>query len=84
MQLVTMNMLIQLMVPNELRGRVFSIYLWALQGVAPFGSLLDRLACSILGRACGGIDRRAGIFNINWRFTFDQPGRTTGAGLTSG
>jgi len=40
MQLVTMNMLIQLMVPNELRGRVFSIYLWALQGVAPFGSLL--------------------------------------------
>jgi len=40
MQLVTMNILIQLKVPNELRGRVFSIYLWALQGVAPFGSLL--------------------------------------------
>ncbi len=40
MQLVTMNMLIRLKVPNELRGRVFSIYLWALQGVAPFGSLL--------------------------------------------
>jgi len=39
-QLVTINMLIQLKVPNELRGRVFSIYLWALQGVAPFGSLL--------------------------------------------
>jgi MFS family permease len=39
-QLVAMNTLIQLMVPNELRGRVFSIYLWALQGVAPFGSLL--------------------------------------------
>jgi MFS family permease len=39
-QLVTMNILIQLKVPNELRGRVFSIYLWALQGVAPFGSLL--------------------------------------------
>lgn len=39
-QLVTMNILIQLNVPNELRGRVFSIYLWALQGVAPFGSLL--------------------------------------------
>ena len=39
-QLVTMNTLIQLKVPNELRGRVFSIYLWALQGVAPFGSLL--------------------------------------------
>jgi MFS family permease len=39
-QLATMNTLIQLQVPNALRGRVFSIYLWALQGVAPFGSLL--------------------------------------------
>jgi MFS family permease len=39
-QLVTMNMLIQLQVPNGLRGRVFAMYLWALQGVAPFGSLL--------------------------------------------
>ena len=39
-QLVTTNTLIQLKVPDELRGRVFSIYLWALQGVAPFGSLL--------------------------------------------
>ena len=39
-QLVTINTLIQLKVPNGLRGRVFSVYLWALQGVAPFGSLL--------------------------------------------
>jgi len=39
-QLATMNTLIQLQVPDTLRGRVFSIYLWALQGVAPFGSLL--------------------------------------------
>jgi MFS family permease len=39
-QLVSMNTLIQLVVPNGLRGRVFSVYLWALQGVAPFGSLL--------------------------------------------
>ena len=38
--LVSMNTLIQINVPNELRGRVFSVYLWALQGVAPFGSLL--------------------------------------------
>lgn len=37
--LVTMNTLIQLDVPNELRGRVFSVYFWALQGVAPFGSI---------------------------------------------
>lgn len=39
-QLVTMNTIIQLQVPNELRGRVFAVYLWALQGVAPFGSLV--------------------------------------------
>ncbi len=37
--LATMNTLIQLEVPNQLRGRVFSTYLWALQGVAPFGSI---------------------------------------------
>lgn len=39
-QLATMNTLIQLQIPSGLRGRVFSIYLWALQGIAPFGSLL--------------------------------------------
>jgi MFS family permease len=39
-QLATMNTLVQLQIPNGLRGRVFSIYLWALQGIAPFGSLL--------------------------------------------
>jgi MFS family permease len=39
-QLVAMNTLIQIKVPDGLRGRVFSVYLWALQGVAPFGSLL--------------------------------------------
>ena len=39
-QLVSMNTLIQIAVPDGLRGRVFSVYLWGLQGVAPFGSLL--------------------------------------------
>lgn len=39
-QLVTMNTIIQTGVPNGLRGRVFSIYFWALQGVAPFGSIV--------------------------------------------
>jgi len=37
--LMMMNTLIQLDVPDVLRGRVFSVYLWAQQGVAPFGSL---------------------------------------------
>jgi MFS family permease len=38
--LATMNTLIQIEVPDQLRGRVFSTYLWGLQGVAPFGSLV--------------------------------------------
>lgn len=38
-QFMMMNTLIQIDVPDELRGRVFSFYLWAQQGVAPFGSL---------------------------------------------
>lgn len=39
-QLATMNTLVQTQIPNDLRGRVVSVYLWALQGVAPVGSLL--------------------------------------------
>jgi len=39
-QLVMMNTLIQTQVPDTLRGRVFSMYFWALQGVAPFGSIV--------------------------------------------
>ncbi len=38
-QLAMTNTLIQLLVPNHLRGRVISTYFWALNGVAPFGSL---------------------------------------------
>lgn len=39
-QLISMNTMIQIRVPNDLRGRVFSVYFWGLQGVAPFGSIL--------------------------------------------
>jgi MFS family permease len=57
-QLATMNTLIQLQVPNELRGRVFSTYLWALQGIAPFGSILIGLIAqqwgiSVAALTCG-------------------------------
>lgn len=39
-QLAMMNILVQTNVTDNLRGRVFSTYLWALQGVSPFGNLL--------------------------------------------
>ncbi len=38
--LATTNTLLQLNVPDELRGRVMSAYLWAVVGMAPAGSLL--------------------------------------------
>ena len=49
-QMMMMNTLIQLDVPDVLRGRVYSVYLWAIQGVAPFGSLF-----------IGGLAQAAGI-----------------------
>jgi MFS family permease len=57
-QLATMNTLIQTQVPDNLRGRVFSIYLWALQGITPFGSLLigwmtQELSLSTTALLCG-------------------------------
>jgi len=59
-QLATMNTLLQLQVPNGLRGRVFSIYLWGLQGIAPFGSLLigwmtQTLGLPLTALTCGAL-----------------------------
>ncbi len=39
-QLATTNTLVQLHVPDALRGRVMSAYLWAVVGLAPLGSLI--------------------------------------------
>ena len=39
-QLVLTNTLIQMIVPDELRGRVLSTYTWALGGFYPLGSLM--------------------------------------------
>jgi hypothetical protein len=56
--LATMNTELQMQGPNELRGRVFSIYLWAMQGSAPFGSVLigwltQQWTLAVAGAACG-------------------------------
>jgi MFS family permease len=39
-QLATTNTLLQLTIPDVLRGRVMSAYLWAVVGLAPVGSLI--------------------------------------------
>lgn len=39
-QLATTNTLLQLTIPDALRGRVMSAYLWAVVGTAPVGSLI--------------------------------------------
>ena len=65
-QLATMNILIQVAVPDALRGRVFSTYLWALQGVAPFGSLFIGWVAQtwnvpLAALICGGVCLLAAI-----------------------
>lgn len=71
-QLISMNTMIQVRVPNELRGRVFSIYFWGLQGVAPFGSILVGWAAqtwnvqtAVVG---GGIACLAGVMLVRTFF----------------
>lgn len=84
-QLATMNTLIQLEVPGHLRGRVFSVYLWALQGIAPFGSLVvgwtaQRIGVSatalLIGLVCLGV-----IGTIHVRYPVVR--RLTGVGITA-
>jgi hypothetical protein len=71
-QLISMNTMIQVRVPNELRGRVFSVYFWGLQGVAPFGSILVgwvaqtwSVPMAIVG---GGIACMTGILLVRYLF----------------
>jgi predicted MFS family arabinose efflux permease len=64
-QLATMNTFIQMEAPDALRGRVFSVYLWAIQGVAPFGSLF--IGVTLAALVAGGICLLAAIL-IHARF----------------
>lgn len=71
-QLMMMNTLIQLQVPDALRGRIFSTYLWALQGVAPFGSLFigwlaQTAGVPLAALVCGGVCLMAlGFIHTRW------------------
>lgn len=59
-QFATLNTLLQTKIDNQVRGRVFSMYLWAFQGIAPFGSLLigwmsQTLTLPVTALTCGAI-----------------------------
>jgi MFS family permease len=75
-QLVTMNTIIQTRVPNGLRGRVFSIYFWALQGVAPFGSIVIGWIAQAwnvpTAAIVGGIICLLGVLAVRLTFTNGQ------------
>lgn len=49
LQMVTLNTLLQTVVPDVFRGRVLSLYTLTLLGLAPFGSLLLGAAASQIG-----------------------------------
>jgi MFS family permease len=55
----TVTSLVQLVVPNELRGRVMSIYILAFRGGMPLGSLVSGYFASKIGApvvlVCNGI-----------------------------
>lgn len=77
-QLISMNTMIQMRVPDELRGRVFSVYFWGLQGVAPFGSILIGWAAQGWGVQkaifAGGIACLMG-FAVVWLVFFNKNGK---------
>ena len=71
-QMSSSNTLIQTMVPDDLRGRVMSVYSMMFMGMAPFGALLAGVAAHRLGSpltvALGGSVCIAGslVFASKW------------------
>src|SRR5207253_884243 len=50
-QMSSSNTLVQAMIPDELRGRVMSVYSMMFMGVAPFGALLAGALAGYIGAA---------------------------------
>jgi MFS family permease len=48
-QMASSNTLVQAMIPDELRGRVMSVYSMMFMGMAPFGSLLSGSIAGAIG-----------------------------------
>jgi MFS family permease len=71
-QMASSNTLIQTMVPDDLRGRVMSVYSMMFMGMAPFGALLAGVIAHRLGApltvAIGGVVCIAGslMFGSKW------------------
>jgi len=71
-QMASSNTLIQTMVPDDLRGRVMSVYSMMFMGMAPFGALLAGAIAKGLGApltvAIGGATCIAGsvVFGTKW------------------
>jgi MFS family permease len=72
-QMSSSNTLIQTMVPDDLRGRVMSVYSMMFMGMAPFGALLAGAMANRIGSpltvAVGGVVCIAGslVFGSKWR-----------------
>lgn len=65
-QLVMMNTLIQIRVPDDLRGRVCSVDFWALQGVVPFVNIVTGWIAQDLGSAERGQRGLLGIAGVRF------------------
>ena len=67
LQMASSNTLIQVMVPDQLRGRVMAVYSMVFMGLAPFGALLGGALCDRLGAPLTvGIGGLASVAGATW------------------
>ncbi len=71
----TVTSLIQLIAPNEMRGRVMSIYMLAFRGGMPLGSLVQRLPRDVHRRAAGHWHQRRPARDRRRVFPGEEPRR---------
>jgi MFS family permease len=79
-QMSSSNTLVQAMIPDELRGRVMSLYSMMFMGVAPIGALMAGTLAGIIGApetiALGGIVCIVGAFVFGYKLSgLERQGR---------